>query len=80
MSDPFLQAAIDEALAGEREGGIPYGIPHVIVGENQTFLGEEDLLRSRGVTIDIRQNGTCVEMMARFITSHPELWHEDIGL
>ncbi|HKE90779.1 MAG TPA: nucleoside deaminase [Gemmatimonadales bacterium] len=56
-----------------------YGIPRVIVGENRTFLGEEELLRSRGVTIEVRQDARCEALMARFITTHPELWHEDIG-
>jgi creatinine deaminase len=140
-----MQAAIDEALAGERQGGIPigsvlvhrdrvigrghnrrvqrgsvvlhgemdalenagrqpaavyrecvlyttlspcamcsgaillYGIPRVVVGENQTFLGEEELLRSRGVIVDVRQDQTCIAMMSRFIEAHPELWNEDIG-
>jgi cytosine deaminase len=145
MPDEFMQAAIAEAEAGAREGGIPigsvlvhggrvigrghnrrvqrgsailhgemdalenagrqpadvyrasviyttlspcamcsgaillYGIPTVIVGENQTFVGEEDLLRSRGVVVDVLQDPACVEMMRRFIRDHPELWNEDIG-
>jgi creatinine deaminase len=143
--DAFLQAAIDEAAQGLREGGIPigsalvhrgriigrghnrrvqqgsavlhgemdaleragrqpasvyrdsiiyttlspcamcsgaillYGIPHVVVGENRTFLGEEELLRSRGVRVDVVQDPTCIAMMERFIREHPELWNEDIG-
>jgi len=56
-----------------------YGIPTVIVGENQTFLGEEELLRSRGVSVEVLQDATCIEMMTRFIAEHPELWNEDIG-
>ena len=56
-----------------------YGIPKVVIGENQTFLGEEAWLRSRGVNVEILQNATCIEMMQRFIATHPELWHEDIG-
>jgi cytosine/creatinine deaminase len=56
-----------------------YGIPKVIVGENQTFLGEEDLLRSRGVAVEVLQDPTCIELMRRFIRDHPELWNEDIG-
>ena len=56
-----------------------YGIPTVIVGENQTFLGEEELLRSRGVNVEVLQDATCIEMMTRFIAEHPELWNEDIG-
>jgi creatinine deaminase len=145
MSDPFLQAAIDEAQLGLREGGIPigsvivhrgkiigrghnrrvqsgsavlhgemdalenagrqpatvyresvlyttlspcsmcsgaillYGIPRVIIGENQTFMGEEDLLRSRGVQLEVVQDTTCVRLMKEFISAHPKLWNEDIG-
>ena len=144
--DQFMQAAIDEARDGEREGGIPigsvlvhrgrvigrghnrrvqrgsavlhgemdaleqagrqpaavyresvlyttlspcpmcsgaillYGIPKVVIGENQTFVGEEDLLRSRGVALDVLQDATCIQMMSSFIRAHPELWNEDIGL
>jgi cytosine/creatinine deaminase len=140
-----MQAAIDEALAGTREGGIPigsvlvhrgriigrghnrrvqrgsavlhgemdalenagrqpatiyresvlyttlspcpmctgaillYGIPRVVVGENQTFVGEEELLRSRGVTVEVLQDAACIRMMADFIREHPDLWNEDIG-
>ena len=144
--DEFMQAAIDEARNGEREGGIPigsvlvhrgriigrghnrrvqrgsavlhgemdaleqagrqpaavyresvlyttlspcpmcsgaillYGIPKVVIGENQTFVGEEDLLRSRGVALDVLQDATCIQMMSSFIRAHPELWNEDIGV
>jgi creatinine deaminase len=140
-----MQAAIDEALAGAREGGIPigsvlvhrdriigrghnrrvqqgsailhgemdalenagrqpaavyresviyttlspcamcsgaillYGIPKVIVGENQTFVGEEQLLRSRGVSVDVFQEAACIRLMTEFIRTHPDLWNEDIG-
>jgi cytosine/creatinine deaminase len=56
-----------------------YGMPTVIVGENQTFLGEEELLRSRGVRVDVVQDETCIEMMTRFIATQPQLWNEDIG-
>ena len=56
-----------------------YGIPTVIVGENQTFLGEEEFLRARGVNVEVLQDATCIEMMTRFIAEHPELWNEDIG-
>jgi creatinine deaminase len=145
MADDFMQAAIAEAEAGLREGGIPigsvlvhrgriigrghnrrvqrgsavlhgemdalenagrqpaavyrdavlyttlspcamcsgaillYGIPTVIVGENQTFLGEEHLLQSRGVVVDVLQDSRCIRLMSDFIRAHPELWHEDIG-
>ena len=143
--DEFVEAAIAEARAGEREGGIPigsvlvhagrilgrghnrrvqrgsavlhgemdalenagrqpaavyresvlyttlspcamcsgaillYGIPRVVVCENQTFLGEENLLRSRGVIVEVIQDPRCIEMMTEFIRRHPELWNEDIG-
>jgi cytosine/creatinine deaminase len=143
--DAWMQAAIDEAEAGAREGGIPigsvlvhqgriigrghnrrvqrgsavlhgemdalehagrlppavysesalyttlspcamcsgaillYGIPHVIVGENQTFMGEEEWLRSRGVRVDVLQDERCIRLMTRFIKAQPQLWNEDIG-
>ena len=146
MSDPFMIAAIEEAAAGAREGGIPigsvlvyrdtiigrghnrrvqkssailhgemdaienagrqpaavyresriyttlspcamcsgaillFGIPEVIVGENRTFVGEEALLRSRGVTVTLLDDQECVRMMSAFIAEHPELWNEDIGV
>lgn len=57
-----------------------YGIPAVVVGENQTFLGEEALLRSRGVRVDVLQDLACVRMMSEFIRAHPQLWNEDIGV
>jgi cytosine/creatinine deaminase len=145
-SDAFMKAAIDEAEAGMREGGIPigsvlvhrgrivgrghnrrvqqgsailhgemdalekagrqpaalyresviyttlspcamcsgaillYGIPRVVVGENTTFVGEEELLRSRGVAVDVVQDPVCIRMMAEFIERHPRLWNEDIGV
>lgn|SRR5690349_1427944 len=56
-----------------------YGIRQVVVGENQTFLGEEDLLRSRGCDIQVVQDPTCVDLMRSFIRQRPELWNEDIG-
>lgn len=145
MSDPFLDAAVEEAERGFAEGGIPigsvivhggeiigrghnrrvqkgsptlhgemdalenagrraakvyrqsvlyttlspcsmctgaillYGIPHVIVAENRTFMGEEDLLRSRGVRVDVVNDLRCIDLMTRFIRERPELWNEDIG-
>jgi creatinine deaminase len=57
-----------------------YRIPHVVIGENVTFQGEEDLLRSRGVIVDVRQDARCVEMMRRFMRERPTLWNEDIGV
>jgi cytosine deaminase len=145
LTDTFLLAAIQEAQAGLREGGIPigsvlvhhgriigrghnrrvqrgsvvlhaemdalesagrqpalvyrdctlyttlspcamcsgaillYGIPRVVIGENRTFLGEEELLTSRGVVVETLQNETCVGLMKEFMTRHPELWNEDTG-
>ena len=144
--DPFVEAAIEEAEQGLREGGIPigsvlvhngrilgrghnrrvqrgsailhgemdalenagrqpasvdrestlyttlspcamctgaillYGIPRVVIAENQTFLGEEQLLRDRGVRVEVVQDPTCIRMMEQFIAEHPELWNEDIGV
>jgi cytosine deaminase len=57
-----------------------YGIPHVVVGENRTFQGEEELLRSRGVTVDVLQDQRCIDLMTRFIAAQPGLWAEDIGV
>jgi cytosine deaminase len=57
-----------------------YRIPRVIVGENQTFLGEEELLRQRGVVVQVRHDARCIELMRRFIAEHPALWNEDIGI
>jgi cytosine deaminase len=56
-----------------------YGIPKVVVGENETFMGEEDLLRSRGVDVQVLQDAACIRLMRDFITSRPKLWNEDIG-
>lgn len=56
-----------------------YGIPKLVVGENQTFTGEEALLRSRGVQIRVVQDPTCIELMRDFVATSPELWNEDIG-
>jgi creatinine deaminase len=143
--DTFLNAAVDEAEQGRREGGIPigavlvhrgaiigrghnrrvqqgsvvlhgemdafesagrrassvyrestmyttlspcamcsgaillYGVVRVVVGENHTFTGEEDLLRSRGVVVEVVQDPRCIAMMTRFVAEHPDLWREDIG-
>ena len=144
--DPFLQAAVNEALEGLEQGGIPigsvlvhrgniigrghnrrvqkgsailhgemdalenagrrpasvyrectiyttlspcsmcsgaillYGIPRVVVGENTTFMGEETLLRSRGVEVTVLQDPECIRLMADFIAARPDLWNEDIGV
>src|SRR5579859_2324473 len=145
-TDPFLQAAIEEARQGLAEGGIPigsaivhhgaiigrghnrrvqkgsailhgemdalenagrrraavyrestlyttlspcamcsgaillYGVPRVVVGENRTFMGEEELLRRRGVTVEVVQDEECIRMMQEFIARNPKLWNEDIGV
>lgn len=146
MSDPFMEAAIDEARKGLAVGGIPigsvlvcdgkiigrghnkrvqhgsvihhaemnclenagrqrasvykkctiystlspcpmcsgaillYGIPHVIVGENKTFQGPEDYVRSQGVKVEVVNHPECVKLMEDFIRDKPELWNEDIGV
>jgi creatinine deaminase len=146
VMDPFIAAAIEEARAGEAEGGIPigsaivyrdriigrghnrrvqrgsailhaemdalenagrqpasvyresvlyttlspcamcsgaillYGIPKVVIGENQTFLGEEALLKARGVEVVVMQEAACVRLMREFIARNPGLWNEDIGV
>jgi cytosine deaminase len=56
-----------------------YGIPRVVIGENRSFRGEEELLRSRGVSLDVVDDPDCAELLASFIQVHPELWNEDIG-
>jgi cytosine deaminase len=56
-----------------------YGIGRVVIGENRTFVGAEDLLRQRGVEVVVLDDPECVEMMETFIARHPELWNEDIG-
>ena len=57
-----------------------YGIPRVVVGENQTFHGGEELLRSRGVEVVVVQDAACIALMQEFIAEAPELWNEDIGV
>jgi len=56
-----------------------YGIPKVVVGENQTFMGEEGLLKSRGIDVQVLQDPACIQLMQDFIARRPELWNEDIG-
>ena len=56
-----------------------YGIPRVVIGENRTFMGAEDLLRSRGVEVVLADDAECVAMMEQFIADNPTLWNEDIG-
>lgn len=143
--DKFMRAAIDEAIKGKEEGGIPIGsvivyqneiigrghnrrvqsgspilhgemdafenagrrsasvyrqctlyttlspcsmcsgaillyeIPKIIIGENQTFIGEEQLLKRRGVELEVLQDPECIQLMQDFIIESPELWNEDIG-
>lgn len=57
-----------------------YKIPKVVIGENQTFQGPEEYVRSRGVELVIQQNQECITLMREFIADHPELWNEDIGV
>jgi cytosine/creatinine deaminase len=56
-----------------------YGIRRVVIGENRTFQGEEELLRSRGVLVEIVDDPDCAALLAAFVRAHPELWNEDIG-
>ncbi|GAB2772563.1 nucleoside deaminase [Salinimicrobium soli] len=56
-----------------------YGIPRVVIAENKTFLGEEELLRSRGVEVTVLDDTECIDLMRTFIEEKPELWNEDIG-
>jgi cytosine deaminase len=57
-----------------------YKIPHVVVGENITFMGDEAHLRAQGVQVDVLQNEQCIQLMKDFIERHPALWNEDIGV
>ena len=57
-----------------------YGIPKVVIGENQTFRGPEEYVRSRGVEVDVLNDSKCRELMEAFIQKNPELWNEDIGV
>jgi len=56
-----------------------YGIPRVVIGENRTFQGPEELLRDQGVVVEVVDDPVCVDLMATFIAEHPDLWNEDIG-
>jgi creatinine deaminase len=56
-----------------------YGIPKVVIGENRTYRGEEDLLRERGVELEIVDDPACAELLEAFIRAHPAAWDEDIG-
>ena len=57
-----------------------YKIPRIVVGENETFQGPEDYVRSRGVELTILNDAECIQLMRDFIAAHPELWNEDIGV
>ena len=57
-----------------------YKIPRIVIGENLTFKGPEDYLRSQGLELDVRQDPMCIQLMRNFIAAHPELWNEDIGV
>jgi len=57
-----------------------YGIPRIVIGENTTFMGNEELLRARGVELVHLDSDVCKELMAGFIAEHPDLWNEDIGV
>ncbi len=57
-----------------------YRIPRIVIGENETFLGGEDHLRSRGVSVEVLQNPECISIMKEFIEASPKLWNEDIGV
>ncbi|WP_027359678.1 nucleoside deaminase [Desulforegula conservatrix] len=57
-----------------------YGIPEIVIGENRTFMGEEDLLKSRGVKVTVVDSSECKNLMDRFIKLKPEIWNEDIGV
>jgi len=57
-----------------------YKIPCVVVGENRTFLGAEDYLRSQGVEVEVLQDAECIQLMSDFIRAQPALWNEDIGV
>ena len=57
-----------------------YKIPRVVVGENRTFVGAEDYMRSNGIRVEVVQDDECIQLMAAFIKARPELWNEDIGV
>ena len=56
-----------------------YKIPHIVIGENRTFRGPEDYVKSRGVRVEVLDNKRCIDLMRAFISAHPTLWNEDIG-
>ena len=68
------------ALSQVQRHRVLYKIPHIIVGENVTFKGPEEYVRSQGVSVEVLQNAECIQLMRDFIAAHPELWDEDIGV
>jgi creatinine deaminase len=84
MSDTFLAKAVAEARLGQSEGSLPSGSVLVhegrVIGENRTFMGEEELLTSLGVEPDVRQDPDCIAIISGFVSERPELWYEDIGV
>ena len=58
---------------------ILYGINHVVIGESHTFMGEEALIKSKGISVEVLQNQQCIDLMKDFINTKPQLWNEDIG-
>lgn len=57
-----------------------YGIPKVVIGENKTFMGQEEWLKNNGVDIELAQSQACIDLMEKFIAEKPQLWNEDIGV
>jgi creatinine deaminase len=57
-----------------------YKIPRIVIGENITFRGPEEYVRSQGAQIEVRQDATCIQLMRDFVAAYPELWNEDIGV
>lgn len=57
-----------------------YGIPRVVVGENTTYSGAEEYMRSQGIRVEVVQDRECIQLMADFIKANPDLWNEDIGV
>ena len=57
-----------------------YKIPRIVIGENLTFKGPEEYVRSQGVEVEVRQDAACIQLMREFISAKPELWNEDIGV
>src|SRR5438105_3733325 len=57
-----------------------YKIPRIVIGENMTFKGPEEYIRSQGIELEVLQDSVCIEIMRQFIAAHPDLWNEDIGV